>query len=174
MESSVRHLIHWDHLKISKRQIAHWLEKRKKYTLISQVLEHLRQNNFFSFKFRTNLWSILSILLNICQWFQKNLQQRMPAICQKLYSQHCRQNNYGVWPQNFLDLNGVPRGKYWCKALKFYFVLLLRALDQIRLKSFQDAGKLHISPKSSTYWLQDAVVSQVGALWVTFMFRVNK
>lgn len=49
-------------------------------------------------------------------------------------------------------MSGVPKGKYSCKALILYFGLLLRALDQITLKSCQDACK---STKASNHLCVD-------------------
>lgn len=88
----------------------------------------------------------------MCHWFQKNLQQRMPDLkIAKIIRSTLQVKNDGVGPQNFLGLSGVPKGKYSCKALIFYFGLLLRALDQIALKRFQDAQKAHMCPESSVH-----------------------
>ena len=68
----------------------------------------------------------------------------------------------------------TPRRKIFIQSFDIVLGLLLRALDQITLRSSQDARKVHTGPKLSAHRLQDAVVRLVEAPSATFMFRVNK
>lgn len=61
----------------------------------------------------------------------------------------------------FLDLSGIPKGKYSCKALIFYFGLLLRTLGQTMLKSVRDAERSQ--PRGRKTVTGANVREQVGA-----------